>query len=118
MALLRRQIPLNKRKLNSLLINESDPETSSYELIIGRDLMHKIRVDICFCSAEVRWDNASISMQSVDKTTEEFEQELLFIQDPLTTDAEMIQNIVESKYCPADLNKQDASYSAQVNKKS
>jgi hypothetical protein len=29
----------------------------------------------------------------------------LFAQDPLTTDAERIQNIVESKYCPADLNK-------------
>ena len=44
-------------------------------------------------------------MQSVDKSTEEFEQELLFAQDPATTDAERIQNIVESKYCPADLQK-------------
>jgi hypothetical protein len=44
-------------------------------------------------------------MQPVDKSTEEFEQELLFAQDPLTTDAERIQKIVESKYCPADLNK-------------
>ena len=44
-------------------------------------------------------------MQSVDKTTEEFEQELLFSQDPATTDAERIQNIVEIKYCPADLDK-------------
>jgi hypothetical protein len=44
-------------------------------------------------------------MQPVDKSTEEFEQELLFAQDPLTTDAERIQNIVESKCCPADLNK-------------
>jgi hypothetical protein len=56
-------------------------------------------------TAEVRWDNASIPMQPVDKSTEEFEEELLFAQDPLTTDAERIQNIVESKYCPADLNK-------------
>jgi hypothetical protein len=44
-------------------------------------------------------------MQPVDKSTEEFEQELLFAQDPLATDAERVQNIVESKYCPADLNK-------------
>jgi hypothetical protein len=44
-------------------------------------------------------------MQPVDKSIEEFEQELLFAQDPLTTDAERIQNIVESTYCPADLNK-------------
>jgi hypothetical protein len=39
-------------------------------------------------------------MLSVDKSTEEFEQELLFTQDPLTTDAKRIQNIVETKYSP------------------
>jgi hypothetical protein len=46
-------------------------------------------------------------MQPVDKSTEEFEQELLFTKDLLTTDtnAERNQNIVESKYCPADLSK-------------
>ena len=63
--------------------------------------MHEIGLDICFSTAEMIWDNASIPMQSVDKSTEEFEQELLFAQDPATTDAERIQNIVESKYCPA-----------------
>jgi hypothetical protein len=86
-------------------VDESNAKSISYDLIIGRDLMHEIGIDICFSAAEVRWDNASIPMQPVDKSTEEFEQELLFAQDPLTTDAERIQNIVESKYCPADLNK-------------
>jgi hypothetical protein len=51
------------------------------------------------------WDNASIPMQSVDISTEEFEQEVLFTQDPLITDTERIQNIAESKYFPDDLNK-------------
>jgi len=86
-------------------VDESPSNTSIYDLIIGRDLMHEIGIDICFSTAEIIWDNASIPMQSVDKTTEEFEQELLFSQDPATTDAERIQNIVESKYCPADLDK-------------
>jgi hypothetical protein len=45
--------------------------------------MHEIGIDICFSAAEVRWDNASIPMQPVDKSTEEFEQELFFSQDPL-----------------------------------
>ena len=80
-------------------VDESDNDSSTYDLIIGRDLMHEIGIDICFSAAEVRWDNASIPMQSVNKSTEEFEQELLFTQDPLTTDAERIQNIVETKYC-------------------
>jgi hypothetical protein len=71
--------------------------------------VHEIGIDICFSAAEVRWDNtsnnASMSMQSVDKSTEVYEQELLFTQDPLTTDAERIQNKVESKYCHADSDK-------------
>jgi hypothetical protein len=33
------------------------------------------------------------------------EQELLCAHDPNTTDAERIQIIIESKYCPADLTK-------------
>jgi hypothetical protein len=66
-------------------VDESNPEANSYDLIIGRDLMHEIGIDICFSAAEVRWDNASLSMKSVDKSTEQFEQELLFTQDPLTT---------------------------------
>jgi hypothetical protein len=33
------------------------------------------------------------------------EQELSYAHDPNTTDAERIQSIIESKYCPADLNK-------------
>jgi hypothetical protein len=86
-------------------VDESNVKSNSYDLIIGRDLMHEIGIVICFSPAEVRWDNASIPMQPVDKSTEEFEQELMFAQDPLTTDAERLQNIVESIYCPADLNK-------------
>ena len=90
-------------------VDESPPESCHYDLIIGRDLMHEIGIDICFSKAEVVWDNASIPMQPTDKFHKEFmdkfEQELLFAHDPETTDAERIQNIVESKYCPADLRK-------------
>jgi hypothetical protein len=91
-------------------VDESNPEANSYDLIIGKDLMYDIGISICFSAAAVRWDNASMSMQSVEKSTEEFEQEFLFTQDPLTTDAERIQNIVESKYCPAYLNKIVSEY--------
>jgi hypothetical protein len=56
-------------------VDESNAKSISYDLIIGRDLMHEIGIDICFSVAEVRWDNASIPMQPVDKSTKEFEQE-------------------------------------------
>jgi Retroviral aspartyl protease len=51
-------------------VDESNAKSISYDLIIGRDLMHEIGIDICFSAAEVRWDNASIPMQPVDKSTE------------------------------------------------
>ena len=70
--------------------------------------MIEICIDLCFSSAEIRWDGASIPMQSVEKfdkmLVNKFENKLQFAHDPITTDAERIQNIVENKYCPADLN--------------
>ena len=88
-------------------VDETDPEFCNYDLIIGRDLMHELGIDISFSNAEVIWDNASIPMQEVEKLDKQFldffEQELLYAHDPITTDAERIQNIVENKYCPADL---------------
>jgi hypothetical protein len=48
-------------------------------------------------------------MQPFGKTNGDWldtmEQELLYAHDPNATDAERIQSIIESKYCPADLNK-------------
>ena len=46
-------------------------------------------------------------MQSIDKLEEtyldEFEQELMYTPDPITTDAERIQSIIDAKYTKADL---------------
>ena len=88
-------------------VDKSDQKSCNYDLIIGRDLMLEVGIDVCFSTAEIKWDNASTPMQSVDKLdknlVDNFEKELLFAHDPVTTDAERIQNIVENKYCPADL---------------
>ena len=88
-------------------VDESSPNSCLYDMIVGRDLMHTIGFDILFSKSEMTWDNASVPMQSVDHLSNEcidqFEQEILFAHDPTTTDAERIQNIVDAKYCPADL---------------
>jgi hypothetical protein len=34
-------------------VDESNAKSISYDLIIGRDLMHEIGIDICFSAAEV-----------------------------------------------------------------
>ena len=80
---------------------------SHYDLIIGRDLMHEIGINILFKDAEIEWDGATIPMQSLDKLGEtyidEFEQEIMINQDPAMSEAERIQKIVDAKYTQADL---------------
>ena len=48
-------------------------------------------------------------MQSIDKVSDfqvdQLELELMFTHDPLTTDAERIQNIIDSNHSKADLEK-------------
>jgi hypothetical protein len=78
-------------------------------MIIGRDIMHSLGINLLFDTAEITWDNAKVRMQTPDVIKGDWidtlEQELLFAHDPDTTDAERIQSIIESKYTPADLNK-------------
>ena len=79
----------------------------NYDLIIGRDLMHEIGINILFKDSLIEWDGATIPMQSTDKLdktyVDEFEQEIMLVHDPVTTEAERIQRIVEAKYSKADL---------------
>jgi hypothetical protein len=81
----------------------------SYDMIIGRDLMHSLGINLLFDTAEIAWDNAKIHMlppARIDANwIDKLEQELLFAYDPTTTNAERIQSIIEATYCPADLKK-------------
>jgi hypothetical protein len=78
-------------------------------MIIGRDLLHSLGINLLFDTVEILWDNAKIHMQPPERTNGDWldtmEQELLYHHDPNTTDAERIQSIIESKYCPSDLSK-------------
>jgi hypothetical protein len=89
--------------------HKSHHESSNYDMIIGRDLLHSLGIHLLFDTAEILWDNARIHMQPPGRTDGDWldtmEQELLYAHDPNTTDAERIQSIIKSKYCPADLTK-------------
>ena len=55
------------------------------------------------------WENASVMMQhpsilSDKKWVDNMEQELMQAHDPITTEAERIQQIIDAKYCKADLD--------------
>ena len=90
-------------------VDESHHESCNYDMIIGRDIMHSLGINLLFDTAEITWDNAKVHMQPPEVLAgdwvETLEQEILFAHDPDTTDAERIQDIIESKYTPADLSK-------------
>ena len=90
-------------------VDERNPTGSRYDLIIGRDLMSEVGIDLSFSKGTMTWDNAEIIMQLqewMDKSNvDQFENEIFMIHDPNTTDAERIQRILDIKHTKADLNK-------------
>lgn len=82
---------------------------SKYDLIIGRDLMEDIELDIKFSDMTINWQGASIPMKNPEllkaENLEQFVNELFYLHDPDTTEAERIQQILDNKYTPADLKK-------------
>jgi hypothetical protein len=91
-------------------VDETENTLSRYDMIIGRDLMEELGIDIKFSTGQVSWDNATIPLRDVSWFDEEnidrLENEIYFSEDPDTIDAERIQQIVSAKYSPADLRKE------------
>ena len=91
----------------TMYVDESNNSSSRYDMIIGRDLMEELGIDLKFSTGEIIWDNASIPMRDVsvleDAQIDNFEHEIFFSEDPVTTDAERIQSLIDAKYTEADL---------------
>ena len=91
-----------------MYVDESSSALSNYDMIIGRDLMESIGLDLLFSENLIRWDGATVPMQDISLFKEVRSNpysELLSMHDPVTTEAERIQGILDIKYAPADLNK-------------
>ena len=90
-----------------MYVDESSANESSYDMIIGRDLLHELGIDFSFSKQLMVWDNATVAMKTSDYLSErimdEFEKELQFMHDPETTEIERIQQTLDVKYAPADL---------------
>jgi hypothetical protein len=88
-------------------VDESHHESSNYDMIIGRDLLHSLGINLLFDTAEISWDNAKIRMQPPGKQDRDWldtmEQELLYAHDPSTTDAERIQNTLLNLNTPQQI---------------
>jgi glutamyl/glutaminyl-tRNA synthetase len=88
-------------------VDETDTLSSRYDMIIGRDLLEELGINFLFKEHLMEWDNASTPMldPAVFNTDQidDLEQEFFYIHDPITTEAERIQAILDAKYCKADL---------------
>ena len=90
-------------------VDETDKLSSRYDMIIGRDLLEELGMNFLFSTNLMEWDNASTPMLDPElfdqDNLDELAQELLYMHDPDTTEAERIQEILDAKYCKADLAK-------------
>ena len=90
-------------------VDESSSQSCQYDMIVGRDLLISLGIDLKFSTGEMEWDNATVDMPTTSELdsnwAKQMETEILYMHDPVTTDAERIQSIVEQKYSPADLDK-------------
>ena len=86
-----------------MYVDESEDENNKYDMIIGRDLLSELGVEFSFKKGTMMWDGAEVHMKdsSMFNTPDNIEE--IFNSEPIS-EAERIQQIVNAKYCPADLD--------------
>ena len=76
-----------------------------YNMIISRELLHKLGINLHFSTATMHWRDMEASMKESTCTKEErfHVKEELFVSEE--TDQIAIAKILDTKYAPADLEK-------------
>ena len=84
-----------------------EQQSTHYDIILGRDVLMEVGIDLMFSEKKIVWEGSSISMrdptQFKNKTLKQLERET-FQQDQVEED--FIQRMTEEKYSPADLKKE------------
>ena len=91
----------------TMYVDESDTRLNSYDMIIGRDLLTELGIDLLFSSGQMKWEQAIVPMRDPSQLQASeinaFENEIFSMHDPETTDAARIQSIIDVKYAPQDI---------------
>ena len=75
-----------------------------YDMIIGRDLMHHLKLDVMFSTSSLVWfENGEIPLKPANATKETH----FYINDPqdIMTEADKMSSILDAKYEKANLDK-------------
>jgi hypothetical protein len=88
-------------------VDNSPRGDTKTDMIIGRDLLASLGIDMVFSEGVMVWDNATVPMRSTRwlnaHNIELYEAHIHHLNDPITTEAERIQSILDIKYAPADI---------------
>ena len=91
-----------------MYVDESDKRLNNYDMIIGRDLLSELGIDLLFSSGEMKWEQAIVPMRDPSQLQpteiDALENEIYSMHDPDTTDAARIQSIIDVKYAPQDID--------------
>src|SRR5210317_162882 len=74
----------------------------AYDMIIGRDILTDLGIDILFSNNTIEWDESQIPMKDADASFEEAYH--LHDSDVADEAMERIKGIIDAKYVPADLD--------------
>jgi hypothetical protein len=78
-------------------------DLGNYDMIIGRDALQFLGINIQFSTQEVVWDHASMPFKDFDAKA----MDSYHIEDPdgILQDTDRLKKILDAKYVPADLEK-------------
>jgi hypothetical protein len=90
----------------TMFVDESDNKLGTYDMIIGRDLLHELGIDLLFSSGEMNWGQAIVPMRDPSelRDCDTLENEIFSMHYPDTTEAARIQSIIDLTYSPQDIN--------------
>ena len=85
-------------------VDETEQLADKYDIIIGRDLMLSLGLNLLFESKELEWEKATAPMRDPAQFSAELQEKLegeVFGIDP--SEEDIIEKMTEQKYSPADL---------------
>lgn len=78
------------------------PTLGNYDMILGRDFLRDMKINLKFDDETIQWDHVSILFKDIDGTI----LDSYHVQEPnlIATETQRLQSILDAKYEPANLN--------------
>jgi hypothetical protein len=100
-----RLLELNNNRNIEKSFHVVDIDLKNYDMIIGRDLITSLQLDIKGSDMSIKWDDSAIPWRSIDSTVDD----IYLVEDrrnyqPIEQEMQRMTDILDAKYKKADLN--------------